>query len=485
MATGRDRLPRITLFFRLFGAMALAGLLMAVAGLLMIRWTALSSMTAPQHSSHAQRVQLETLQRELVARRHQARGWGFLPADEDARERWWRTAIAQSQVAACTGTRPASPVCTPTLADRVALLDVNGHVLAGVVPHRFLIAFASINTLRIGLVDTDGTVGMLQIADPGNPRDELVAAFLMQRQTRLFWASVAAFSAMLAAAAILAWRFRRPIRQLQAGANRLASGDFESRLPAARSDELGDLARTFNRMAERLQVMDAAQRRWMSDSAHELRTPLAVLQAQIEAMADGVRPMTAPNLQLLLRQTRALERLVGDLHALALADNEEPLSHREPCHVWPLLEQCATAFAERITATGLALQLSPAPAHALVLGDPVRLQQLFDNLLENCVRYTTTGGRIIVEGNNVDGTLRVCIDDTAPGVPPDMLPRLCERFFRADAARTRGGAPGRTGGSGLGLALCLRITNAHGGELRFEPSPLGGLRAIVILPLAD
>lgn len=476
-------LLKATLFFRMFAAMVLAGWAVAFLALLMVRWYGLSAPVEPLQSMRPQWAQLAALKDELIRNHRSAAGWGFLPRDTDARDRWWRDAVARSQRAACLSTTAIA--CSSPLGERTALVDSDGRVLAGFVPYRLLIASASINTWSAPLVASGGTIGHLQIADPGNPRDDVAVAFLIQRQSRLLAAAVTGLLAMAAAAAWLAWRFRGPIRQLQEVSNRLADGRFDLRLPATRSDELGDLARAFNRMAERLQAMDASQRRWVSDSAHELRTPLAVLQAQIEAMIDGVRPAGAQQLQLLLRQTRSLSRLVGDLHALALADAGAPVAHRQQCDVWHLLEQCAAAFSERATAAGLTLQISPAPGRSLVNADAGRLQQLFDNLLENCVRYTSTGGQIFVDGQAEGRFLRLRFDDAEPGVPPELLARLGERFFRVDKARTRSGVSEGQGGSGLGLALCRQFVAAHEGDIAFDASPLGGLRVIVTLPLTD
>lgn len=465
----------------MFAAMALAGMAVAAASLLMVRWTALSGPLEPLQSARPQSAELAKFEGALLKDVSPASSWKDVPSDAETRNRWWRDVVARGQRAACEGEDRASLLCSPTLGNRTALLDRDGRVIAGSVPHPLLIAFASINTWQVPLTLSGSPIGSLQIADPGNPRDDLATAFLIQRQSRLCWASGTALLLMAAAAAWLAWRFRRPIRQLQEGTHGLANGRFDLRLPAARSDELGDLARSFNRMAERLQALDAAQRQWISDSAHELRTPLAVLQAQIEALLDGVRPATPQQLQLTLRQTRSLARLVGDLHALALGDAGGVVLQRQPCDAGALLEQAVAAFAGRAASAGLSLRLLPTPP-CVVDADPDRLQQVFDNLLENGVRYAAAGGQVVIEARLVERGLELAFDDSGPGVSPDLLARLGERFFRADGARSRDGGEG---GSGLGLALCRQIVAMHAGDIAFLASPLGGLRVLVTLPLAS
>jgi two-component system sensor histidine kinase BaeS len=198
-----------------------------------------------------------------------------------------------------------------------------------------------------------------------------------------------------------------------------------------------------------------------------------VLRAQLEALQDGVRTATPELVATMHAQVIALARLVDDLQALTPA----PLV-RAPVDAWHLIQETVAAFAERLQSAGLVVSVGAAPSRATIAGDAGRLRQLVANLLENSARYTDAGGRIAIAATSQDGQLRILVDDTAPGVPQSALERLGERFFRVDASRSR-----RSGGSGLGLAVSREIAEAHGGRLSFEASPIGGLRAIVTLPL--
>jgi two-component system sensor histidine kinase BaeS len=217
----------------------------------------------------------------------------------------------------------------------------------------------------------------------------------------------------------------------------------------------------------------------VADTSHELRTPLAVLRAQLEALQDGVRSATPDTLEAMLRQVLALNKLIDELYALARADVGALDCKPAPLDLWAFAGAHAQGFAARLQAAGLTLEAGTAPTNALVLADPDRLRQVLDNLFENSLRYTSPGGRIALHSHVDDGQLQLVIDDSAPGVPDDALARLAERFYRVDASRSRA-----HGGAGLGLALCRRLLEAQGGSLAFAHSPLGGLRAILSLPLA-
>lgn len=451
------------IFFVTFGA----ALLMAAIGLEVVRWALLDNFSAQLYSLDAQWRELEPLERRLGERYQADGGWNFLPVDAVARKYWLRDALSGVQA-------------NPTLGQRIALLDKDDRYLAGIRPARPLIVFASINTWVHPLQVQGRTIGYLQIAAPARAEDELAVAFLMDQQERLLVLGVFAILGVAAVSLLLAARIRKPIRELVNGARRLENGEFDARLDATRSDELGALALAFNRLAARLQAMRGEQRRWVADTSHELRTPLAVLQAQIEALADGVRPATPEHIQLMSRQTKGLVRIVDDLHMLAKADAGRLDLRKAPCAAWPLVEEAVRAFAERLREAGLTVAFTETPSHSDVSADADRLRQVIDNLLENSIRHTDGGGRIEISGRVVANALHVEIDDSAPGVPAESLPRLGERFYRVDASRTRSQGDG---GSGLGLALCRQIVEAHDGRLVFAASPLGGLRATVILPL--
>jgi two-component system sensor histidine kinase BaeS len=310
--------------------------------------------------------------------------------------------------------------------------------------------------------------------------DQLTIAFLVRQQDGLML--VLAIGALLSAlaAALLAAHFRRPIGRLVAGARRLEAGDLETRLDLHRSDELGELADTFDHLAARLADVERARRQWVADTSHELRTPLAVLRGQLEALQDGIRSATPDNVAIMLRQVLSLSRRVDELYELARADLGQLRYDKTSTDAWPLVVESVAGFADRFRAAGLAVAVGEPPPRSRVSCDAERIRQVLANLFENCVRYTASDGRVEVRGEVIGNELQVVIDDSAPTVPPSAIGRLGERFFRADSARSQA-----VGGAGLGLALCRQIVDAHGGRLEFGASPLGGLRVRFALPLAN
>ena len=465
---------KLSIGHRLFAGILLALLAIGAVWLGVVRWEWLGA--APGSASWREGHRNDALVATLALQYRQHGNWSFLPTEPVRRNAWLRALVLKS--------RPADGSLAPALEFRTALLDRDGRRLAGAAPGRLLVAFASIDTLDQPVLVDGRAVGFVQVAGSHEPGDELAIAFLVEQQRPL--AAMIAIGVLLAAlaAAGLALHFRRPIAKLAQGAREMEIGRFDTRLAIPRGDELGRLADAFNSLAARLEDADRTRRQWIADTSHELRTPLAVLRGQLEALQDGVRMATPDNIALMLRQVQALTRRVEDLYDLARADVGQLSIATESVDAWLLVLESVAAFAERARLADLDLVHGPPPAHARVSADPGRLRQVFANLLENAVRYTAPGGRIEVQAEVAappaagPGTLRLVIDDSAPGVAADALARLGERFFRLPSSQVRD-----LSGAGLGLALCRRIVEAHAGRLVFAASPLGGLRAVVELPL--
>ena len=362
-------------------------------------------------------------------------------------------------------------VDTTGLALRISLADA---------AHRFLIGYPKVSKdAPVRAVVVDGqTVGWLYFV-PLTQVSNAAERNFQHRQLILTW--LIGSGVIIAGAAIavaLSHAFLDPIQSIAQAARRLAAGDFKVRVRPTSHDEIGQLGADFNQLAQSLERTEHLRRNLMADISHEFRTPLAVLRAELEAIEDGVRSLSPGSIRSLLAEVDTLNKLVGDVHDLAVADLGALSYRRANVNLAEILRTCTAAFHSRFRRAGLDVESSILARDLIVFADEGRLQQLFNNLLENSARHTDAGGRVRIEADAVDTCARVVIEDSAPGVPPEMLPRLFERFFRVDPSRSRS-----TGGSGLGMAICRGIVEAHGGRIAATPSELGGLRIELLLPL--
>lgn len=268
-----------------------------------------------------------------------------------------------------------------------------------------------------------------------------------------------------------------PIRRLSAGAAALGRLEFATRVSEDRADELGQLAAEFNRLAGTLEQYDTRQKQWLADIAHELRTPVAVLRGELEALLDGIRPADPAALQSLQDEVGRLSRLIDDLHLLSLAESGGLRLDREPVDASTLANGAHTRFAERFAARGFELSLSLQDGALPVQADVQRIEQVLANLLGNALVHASPPGPVVLRADGDATHLRLSVADAGPGVPDDALPRLFDRLYRVAADRGR-----KSGGAGLGLSICRSIVEAHGGTISARRSPAGGLEVVVTLP---
>jgi two-component system, OmpR family, sensor histidine kinase BaeS len=304
---------------------------------------------------------------------------------------------------------------------------------------------------------------------PRPERLESIERLYLHRQHLTFGAiGIGLLAAALALSAGLAWWLSRRIHALAVATAALTKGDYEVRLPVTGHDELARLAHNFNELAATLSHAQTARRQWIADIAHELRTPLAVLRGEIEALQDGVRPLDQDSLASLSGEAARLARLVEDLHTLSLSDLGALTYRKEAIDLAEVVTESVDA--QRSAFAQKNLKLSVKADSARMLGDEDRLKQVFGNLLQNSLRYTDAPGEISVRVKNGGGRVTVDWEDSSPSVPAEDLPRLTERLFRVEGSRNRA-----SGGSGLGLAIVRAIVEGHHGTLAARPSALGGL----------
>lgn len=279
----------------------------------------------------------------------------------------------------------------------------------------------------------------------------------------------------LVAALLMATYFKKPIQRLLNATLELTRGNYQHQVMIKRNDELGDLSNQLNHLADILHQHEESRRQWVADTSHELKTPLAVLQAQIEAMQDGIRKATPEHLDAMMRQVSSLKKLTQDLADLAQADAQQLKCYFAEVNPWDVVLQEVENFKSTFDQNQLEVSLSGEGA--LLSLDRDRFKQIIVNLLGNCVRYTEQGGKIQIHTQQNEHEWVLYVDDSPFGVSDEQLARLGERFYRVDDSRTRS-----TGGTGLGLALSCKLAQALGGSLTFNHSPLGGLRCVLTFP---
>lgn len=280
------------------------------------------------------------------------------------------------------------------------------------------------------------------------------------------------------ASALLAWwlarRVAQPITAVSNAAQQLAQGDLSARAPLYTGErEVTELALSFNEMAQSLQDLDRERQQAVADIAHELRTPLAIMQARLDALEDGVYPLNTEQIVLLSTQTQLLTRLVGDLRTLTLADAGRLSLDLQDVELSALTRQVVNGLADWATQRGvtLSIQTERSPLHA----DPDRVRQVIANLVENALRHARKNVQVNVQCTGEVVTLQV--DDDGAGIPESQRDTIFARFTRLDESRARD-----TGGSGLGLAIVRALAAAHGAKASAESSPLGGARFTVTFP---
>ena len=354
------------------------------------------------------------------------------------------------------------------------LLDADKNVVVG-TPGDFNPDLATLNPI---IVDGE-TVGYVSVTSRQQLSAQADQLFASEQRT-FFW-QLAAFLLVLSALVSFptAIYLTRPLRDVVAGTRVLSSGKFDLRLPVRGSDEISQLSEDFNTLALTLEENSKARRVWIADISHELRTPLAILQGELESVQDGIRPLNTDTLESLHSEVVHLNALVDDLHELSMTDMGALVYEKDQVDLLDIIEQSFEMHQALAKKHNLRLSLSldsgGTGREMKMLGDPNRLQQLFDNLLQNSLRYTDPGGEVRVHlctnGNN---SLVVEWCDSSPGVSDEHLGKLFDRLYRVDGSRNR-----KKGGSGLGLAICQNIVQAHEGTIVASHSPLGGLKLTI------
>jgi len=287
----------------------------------------------------------------------------------------------------------------------------------------------------------------------------------------------------LLAVGLAVWAFSgiaRPLADVVAAAEAVAGGDLSVRVSAQGHGDFDQLARVFNHMLEELERADRQRRNLTADVAHELRTPLQIIQGNLEGVLDDVYEPTEEHISATLEETQLLARLVEDLRTLSLAESGQLALVLEPVDVGELLADVQTSFSGQAAAAGIELLVEGEGevVSKSIIGDVGRLDQALGNLVANALRHTPAGGTITLQAEPIDGAVRIRVRDTGEGIPAEDLPAVFDRFWKGDRSRSH-----TTGtGSGLGLAIVQQLVHAHGGRVWVESEMGEGTTFILELP---
>ncbi len=366
--------------------------------------------------------------------------------------------------------------------NRIALVSANLEVIKSEID-----AFPAGKTVQehdlknsLELNDSAGNViGYLIVENPSSVTMNDLSPFISRLREVIVVSGIAAAIAAVILAILISNQLLKPVRALTTASKKLSAGDLSTRVTVKGTDELAVLGKTFNQMASNLEALEERKKALTADIAHELRTPLAVQKAQIEAMTDGVVPLDKENLRIVKEQANLLTRMVEDLRLLAMADAGELKLNLQKIQFDVMVQRIVEHYKGQANQEGTAIDVIIADdvKGKFVMADPDRLMQIMHNLFSNALRYGKKGGQIeVVVKNNNDG-IEFSVRDDGQGIPVSALPHLFERFYRHEKARNR-----ESGGSGLGLAISKKLALIMGGDLRAANDPRGGAVFTLFLP---
>lgn len=301
--------------------------------------------------------------------------------------------------------------------------------------------------------------------------------FVESYHRSLWWIGFLFAGIGLVVSYFLSGNITRPLRQLSRAAEKIRQGELKQEVPVETRDEVGQLAAVFNQMSAELAVNENNRQELLANIAHELKTPLAILQGHLESMLDGVEQPEPDKLFSMQEEVMRLTRLVGDLRDLSLAQVHQLELHLQTMDLGEKTERAAEMLEPLLEEKNLHFVKELAPDLPLRQLDPDRLNQILYNLITNAIRYTTPGTAILLKTEAAGKNVRLLIADEGPGIAPEDLPHVFEQFYRGDKSRNRA-----LGGSGIGLSLAKSFVEAQGGSIRAENRKNGGAAFIVEFP---
>ncbi|ARD44752.1 two-component sensor histidine kinase [Colwellia sp. PAMC 21821] len=362
-----------------------------------------------------------------------------------------------------------------------ALLNINETLIAGIY-------LPTLEYTKISLKVDESVVGFFAISKRNQLTQGYEVDFIEQQQEYLWLIAFLMMSLVALVTFPIARHIVEPIKLITRGMHKLTQGDYQQSIQVNRNDELSELSRDFNELALTLAKNENARKRWLANISHELRTPVAILRGELEAMLDKVRPLTHNNIASANDEVKHLQCLIDDLNQLTSTDIGGMGYRKQHEDLVQLIKSEAGKYRGYLSDANIALLLELNAKEVMIYADKTRLYQLFENLINNCIKYAKASEfkvSVIVNklaensAGNDKGTVTLRFEDNGIGVDEQHLIHLFEYLYRVEDSRNR-----ETGGFGLGLSICQHIVIAHQGEISAEKSVLGGLAIIITLPLA-
>lgn len=471
--------------------------LLATSALLILLMFVISSWSFSRgflgYINSAQQQQLQPLLDDVARRYEQSldesgEGWAWVAGDN----REWRQLLSAHGPSGRSDRRsrtegaersefdqpPRSRRSGPRGKAQHILADSGKNILAGNIKSTDVMSWMPVTS-------GDQVVGYVGRRTVTRLSGSLDTAFEYQQRNSFALAAVAMVLLSALVSIPLATWLVKPVLELKSAITAVGEGNYAHRLQVRRKDEIADLGHGVNHLASTLETNREARRRWVAEISHELRTPVAVLQGELEAMQDGVREMDSAAVDSIHGEVRKLGHLIDDLHQLSQSDVGALEYRMAPLMLGELIQSQLQLASASIDDAGLALTLQGLDQPWLVNADERRLSQLINNLLQNSVRYTDAPGSVHIAlsvRNTPDQQEHIVLtwEDSAPGVTQEELTHLFEPLYRAEQSRSRA-----YGGAGLGLSIATRIVQAHNGSIDASQSEYGGLKLAISLPAVD
>lgn len=363
--------------------------------------------------------------------------------------------------------------------ERILLMD-NGEVLLDTQPESPQpIDRGLIQKFGIPLVVDNKQVGIVAVTSTFGIFNELQANFVQEVNKTLLVAALFAIAAVVAIGIIQSQSILKPVQQLADAALKVAKGDYSQRVKVDRRDELGDMAAAFNSMAGDLALQQELRRKSMADIAHELRTPLSIIQIDLESLEDGLMEFTPENIRLIRNEAAHLNAMVEDLRLLSQADAGELRIELNRVEVGSIVREIVERQCHLMREKQLTLDYQLPDKEVFILGDTQRLSQILINLINNAAQHTAAGGKIVINVLQDVNFVEINVQDNGEGIPPEDLPFVFERLYRVEKSRSRD-----EGGTGLGLSIARSLVEAQGGTISVESVEGYGSTFKLRLPLA-